>query len=266
MASLQAEDEEHGAFRARLSHEIVSQLSDEQLGYILVGGRITNEIVSLQRLVIAAQNSFRRETSDHKDATGADLLMLLLLLAGKTYEGRRALNNFSRLWHEETRSEHINTAIQAKRSLNKKLGPGSSLALVRNKASFHFDTSGLLASEINTLKIHSENDNGIVWIMGSTIGTTMYLFATYTNVSSMLSAAYPGLDAQKCFDSFYNDVIEAAGLLGRYYHYSFVGVLEMVRGAFDRIELTELDTSKWPSLDDLALPTFCRVPDKSGMN
>lgn len=255
MATIQNE-----AYRAKLPYEALAKLPDAQIGFLLTATRIANDVLLLQRVLIACETNRNAGDADEVHASTGAWFSLVTMLAGKLWEGHAALSKYAKLWRPGAPLALSKEVEDARKALNTHFANGSPLYVVRNKSAFHYDTKEVLSAEVSAFKAQTAGTGDMEWIMGSELVNTLYAFSTASNGFATLDAAFPNKSRQEQMDGIYDVTIDAARIMGDFIQHGFAAILAQPGiEADDRIELVQIDMSSRPTIDSVRLPTLVRV-------
>jgi hypothetical protein len=243
------------AYFASLPYSALTNLPEEQVKFLITATRIANDILLLQRLLIASENNLDKADHAEKQAGIGAWFGAITLLAGKLWEAYGAISRYARLWKSDSDLVLESPGIAARAELNNMFANGSPLDVVRNKSAFHYDGKEVLEAEVASFRSLTETADEMKWILGSEIANTFYLFSAASNGIATLEAAYPGKPKQEQMDSLYDDTIGAAAAMGTFLQYAFVALLSQPRvRADDQIKLEQIAMSDRPQLASITFP------------
>ena len=248
------------AYWASIPYSAIAKLPDNQLQFLLTSTRIANDILLLQRLVIAVENSRRHSDHDEIQAGVIAWFTGLALLSGKLWEGYLALSRYARLWRPDSAIKLSLSGDEARISINKYFANGSPLEKIRNASAFHYDGKDVLASEVSEFRKLMAGDSSMKWILGSEIANTYYLFSAASNGFAILDAAYPSLPRPTQMLSLYDDVIGAADAMGKFLMHAITSILSQPGIEADlKILLEPISMRGRPNVNELTFFMLART-------
>jgi hypothetical protein len=198
------------AYFATLPYKALSGLPDKQIEFLLTGTRIANDVLLIQRLLIAIENSRESTDSAELQAGTFSWFTSITLLAGKLWEGFDAVRRYSEIGKSNSSIKLCDEGTAARKALNECFANGSSLFRIRNKAAFHYDNDEVLEAEVKAFRGLTCGDESMKWVLGNELGNTIYLFSMASNAFAVLDAAYPSKARQAQMDALYDDVVRCS--------------------------------------------------------
>ncbi|MEZ5923713.1 MAG: hypothetical protein R3D57_04945 [Hyphomicrobiaceae bacterium] len=139
---------------ASLPFSALAKLPDDQVKFLITATRIANDVLLLQRLLIAIENNLANADSAERQAGTGSWFGAITLLAGKLWEGFSAISRYARLWRPDSGLVLESEGIAARTELNKMFASASPLDVVRNKSAFHYDGKEVLEAEVAAFAPH----------------------------------------------------------------------------------------------------------------
>ena len=243
------------AYWASLPYSALSKLPEEQVRFLITATRVANDVLLLQRLLIACENNLKTADKAERQAGTCAWFTAIALLAGKLWEGFGAVSKFARLWKSESGIDLGTDGLTARSELNRIFAKGSPLEMVRNKSAFHYDGEEVLDAEVAAFRDLTQTAEKMKWILGREIANTVFLFSAASNGFATLDAAYPGKSRQEQMDALYHDVVDAADVMGTFLQFAFAALITQSEiRADNQIKLEEIEMSDRPQLAILSVP------------
>ncbi|MFO1173538.1 MAG: hypothetical protein U1E49_21525 [Hyphomicrobiaceae bacterium] len=247
---------------ARLPYRTLSKLPEKQVKFLITATRVANDILLLQRMLIASENNLATADNAERQAGTVAWFGTMALLAGKLWEGFEAIKAFASLWKPDSGLALEPEGTAARAELNKMFANGSPLEQVRNRSAFHYDRKDVLDAEVASFRAHTGTANDMEWVLGSEVANTFYLFSAASNGFATLDAAYPGKPRQEQMNALYQDVVGAARVMGTFLQFAFAALLTQSNvKADDHVRLEEITMSGRPHLASTSLPMLTLFGD-----
>jgi hypothetical protein len=242
-------------FAAKLPMSELSSLTDHQIGFLLTASRISNDVLALQRTMIAHQNGNQNPLKAERDAQVLLWASALNMLGAKLWEAWEAVRHFSSLWKCE-KNWSADTLSQ-RLELNQHFSNGSPLSVVRNKSAFHYDKGSVLDGEVKEFRRDIGKGESLDWILGGQQGNTLYLFVMGYHTFSLLDALWPQMEKQVQMDKLRDSTTVAVDAMTAFLGNAIADLISMVDA--QTLELDKIDMTEMMSWLDTELPFLVKI-------
>ena len=239
----------------QLSKTHLKLFPDSEQLLVFVGGHIRNEVACLEKLLLRAVHTDAASQME-SDGNVSQSFLLLRVLAGKLYEGRRFLKkNFDAKLaaaYAKVLPEDRLTAYEDLKAYFDSPSP-QMIKLIRDRLAFHYATDGILHA------INGLDDNEILRIYIANVGINVFYGASDRLVTETMLATVDGMGGIDAVRVLTSEILEVARKFNLFIDAAITEALKrnLPAAIFDEAPESELELKPADGM-----PYFCGLPYK----